>query len=158
MNVQPSHSPFPHSVCLRSSSKVASLFLSPPNTAIGDAGEEEKEQPPAQALDCPAFAHAGEIFHLTKRAPPSNHDRPQAHPSRRPSTLPRTSRRPHHRLPGMDHQVRLLPPTLGQQQGPHLQSDGQAEERFAVHAPGGGGRADLLHPPKSRIKGHPLLQ
>ena len=33
MNVQPSHSPFPHSVCLCSSSKVASLFLSPPNTA-----------------------------------------------------------------------------------------------------------------------------
>ena len=64
MNVQPSHSPFPHSVCLCSSSKVASLFLSPPNTAIGDAGEEEKELPPAQALDCPAFAHAGETFHL----------------------------------------------------------------------------------------------
>ena len=34
MNVQPTHSPLPHSVCLFSSSKVASLFFSPTNTAI----------------------------------------------------------------------------------------------------------------------------
>ena len=33
MNVQPTHSPLPHSVCLFSSSKVASLFFSPTNTA-----------------------------------------------------------------------------------------------------------------------------
>ena len=33
MNVQPTHSPLPHSVCLFSSNKVASLFFSPTNTA-----------------------------------------------------------------------------------------------------------------------------
>ena len=180
MNVQPTHSPLPHSVCLFSSNKVASLFFSPTNTAIGDAcAEEEKDLPPAQArrkeppglqpdrLPTALQAWTAQpsptqekpsTHHLKKKAPESNHDRPQAHPSCRPCTLPRASRRPHHRLPGMDDQVRLLPPALGQQQGPHLQSDGQAEERVAVHAPGGGGRADLLHPPKSRIKGHPLLQ
>ena len=32
MNVQPTHSPLPHSVCLFSSNKVASLFFSPTNT------------------------------------------------------------------------------------------------------------------------------
>ena len=40
MNVQPTHSPLPHSVCLFSSNKVASLFFSPTNTGwICNSGE-----------------------------------------------------------------------------------------------------------------------